>query len=163
MAVEEAKRDGVQRSYSAEKQDIEHAEQVSDTSPTPLENNLGESVVATWKTWAVIFVSDITSSQRSSYHTDVTRSSHRPSVCHSGLSPRPRHSKGNFLSHSGTQILWHGTFQPTQPGIQSVSFSRAQILIFLVDDSSSFSEMHAAVLASSLSQLRRGLLNLLPV
>jgi hypothetical protein len=58
MAVEEFRPNGHERSLSTEKHDIERVENVSDTyTPEILQNNEGEAVSITWKTWAVIFVS----------------------------------------------------------------------------------------------------------
>ena len=60
MAIEGVRSDGVQRSLSTKKHDIEKIENVSeDYTPEILQNSEGEAVSITWKTWAVIFVSDI--------------------------------------------------------------------------------------------------------
>jgi hypothetical protein len=60
MAVQGVRADGDQRSLSTEKHDIERIENVSkDYTPETLQNSEGEAVNITWKTWAVIFVSDI--------------------------------------------------------------------------------------------------------
>lgn len=57
MAAEEVTHDGAVRTSSLEKQDIEKIEIIPDSPPpTILQNNDGETVDITWKTWFVIFV-----------------------------------------------------------------------------------------------------------